>query len=89
MHFVLLIRRLGFIVSLAFFPFDGALYHSLLCQMPTKFNADACYAQIQSINEQIKKLNEEILALRRKVLWGGTKEEKESIPPYLDYLEAE
>ncbi|KAI3644959.1 hypothetical protein MP228_011123 [Amoeboaphelidium protococcarum] len=57
--------------------------------MTAKFNANACYSQIQSINEQIKKLNEEILPLRRKVLWGGTKEEKESISPYLNSLEGD
>jgi hypothetical protein len=57
--------------------------------MTTKFNADFCAQQIQSINGKLDKLNEEIVPLRRKVLWGGTKEEKESIPPYLDSLEAE
>jgi hypothetical protein len=57
--------------------------------MTTKFNADFCAQQIQSINGKLDKLNEEILPLRKKVLWRGSKEEKESMRPYLDSLEAE
>ena len=34
-------------------------------------------------------MKKEILPLRKQVLWGGTKEEKEAIRPYLESLEAE
>jgi hypothetical protein len=55
--------------------------------MTTKFNAGYCSRKLDAVDDQIKKLNEEILPLRKKVLWGGTKEEKESMRPYLDSLE--